>query len=94
MTGEMFAPIFRRKIEELNNRLIDKKIKITPNATALKWLAEKNFNAQYGARSINRNVAAGLRERAIRIRDVEQRAVVVRRDVDVARPTAGSARAT
>lgn len=57
LTLKNLEQIVELKINELNNRLEEKniKLKLTPKST--KWLAEKNFSANGGAREIERNIA-------------------------------------
>jgi ATP-dependent Clp protease ATP-binding subunit ClpA len=49
--------IVKLRIDELGERLVEKKIKLKLDPIANKWLAKKDFDANFGARAINRNIA-------------------------------------
>jgi ATP-dependent Clp protease ATP-binding subunit ClpC len=48
--------IVKLKITELNERLKEKKIELKLNPASTKWLAQKNFDANSGARAVVRNI--------------------------------------
>lgn len=57
LTLKNLEEIVKIKINELNQRLSEKNIKIKPLPASIKFLAEKNFSANGGAREIERNIA-------------------------------------
>ena len=61
MDRQMAGLIFDKKIGELNEKLVARKVNMTLSDEAHEWLLAKGFTREYGAREMDRVISSQLK---------------------------------